>query len=112
MAMVTATRDDLISEPIREIALVRPRTADDLVTFPDDGNRYEIIGGMLFVSPAPTSRHQDVSMQLATWLNLHALQSRIGNVFAAPIDVHLIFPETKIDSTQTTKEETPPTNDE
>jgi Uma2 family endonuclease len=87
--MVTATRDDLIPEPIREIALVRPLTADDLATFPDDGNRYEVIGGMLFVSPAPTTRHQDVSIQLATWLNLSILQSGSGKVFAAPIDVHL-----------------------
>ena len=89
MAMVTATRDDLIPEPIREIALVRPLTADDLATFPDDGNRYEIIGGMLNVSPAPTSRHQDVATQLLTWLNLHVLQSRSGKIFSAPIDIHL-----------------------
>jgi Uma2 family endonuclease len=87
--MVTATQDDLIPEAIREIALVRPLTADDLATFPADGNRYEIIGGMLILSPAPTSRHQDVVMQLATWLNLYMLQTSSGKVFSAPIDVHL-----------------------
>lgn len=87
--MVTATRDDLIPDSIREIALVRPLTADDLATFPDDGNRYEIVGGMLFVSPAPTSRHQDVAMQLATRLNLHILQTRCGKAFFSPIDIYL-----------------------
>lgn len=87
--MVTAIRDDLIPESIREIALVRPLTADDLATFPDDGNRYEVIGGMLVVSPSPTARHQRILTQLVTWLNLHLIQTSAGEVFVAPFDVHL-----------------------
>ena len=31
----------------------RPFTVDDLEGMPDDGNRYELIDGMLLVSPAP-----------------------------------------------------------
>ncbi|MDP9470473.1 MAG: Uma2 family endonuclease, partial [Chloroflexota bacterium] len=31
----------------------RPLTYDDLVQMPEDGNRYEIIGGELVVIPAP-----------------------------------------------------------
>lgn len=69
--------------------LADPLTADDLATFPDDGNRYEIIGGVLYVSPSPTSRHQVILTQLATWLNLHALQHDGGRVIVAPMDVHL-----------------------
>lgn len=87
--MVTAIRDDLIPESIREVALVRPLTADDLATFPDDGNRYEVIGGMLVVSPSPTARHQRILTQLVTWLNLHLIQTSAGEVFVAPFDVHL-----------------------
>jgi Uma2 family endonuclease len=31
---------------------------DDLFQMPDDGNRYEVLGGSLVVSPAPTPMHQ------------------------------------------------------
>ncbi|WP_052422602.1 Uma2 family endonuclease [Nonomuraea candida] len=36
----------------------RPFTIDDLLEFPDDGNRYELFNGSLLVSPAPTVLHQ------------------------------------------------------
>jgi Uma2 family endonuclease len=42
----------------------RPFTVDDLEGFPDDGNRYELIDGMLYVSPAPVPRHQLVLGEL------------------------------------------------
>ncbi|MCU1266760.1 MAG: hypothetical protein JWM21_3078 [Acidobacteria bacterium] len=35
-------------------------TIEDLDACPDDGNRYELIGGELFVSRAPGLRHQRV----------------------------------------------------
>ena len=35
-------------------------TVEDLETFPDDGNRYEVIEGELYVSHAPHAEHQDV----------------------------------------------------
>ena len=35
-----------------------PYTVDDLLKFPDDGNRYELFNGSLLVSPAPTIHHQ------------------------------------------------------
>lgn len=38
----------------------RPLTRADLDTMPDDGHRYELIDGVLVVSPAPRIRHQDV----------------------------------------------------
>ncbi|MEU6784834.1 Uma2 family endonuclease [Nonomuraea angiospora] len=43
----------------REIVLpAPPYTVDDLLEFPDDGNRYELFNGSLLVSPAPTKLHQ------------------------------------------------------
>jgi Uma2 family endonuclease len=35
-----------------------PYTADDLDELPDDGNRYEVLGGWISVSPAPGLQHQ------------------------------------------------------
>ncbi|MFG1612342.1 Uma2 family endonuclease [Nonomuraea wenchangensis] len=39
---------------------VPPYTVDDLLKFPDDGNRYELFNGSLLVSPAPTPLHQRI----------------------------------------------------
>lgn len=49
-------------------------TRDDLAALvpeePDDGHRYELIDGTLIVTPAPSWRHQAVSVQLV--VRLHA----------------------------------------
>jgi Uma2 family endonuclease len=42
-----------------------PYTVADLEAMPDDGRRYELIDGMLHVSPAPGDRHQRMVLQLA-----------------------------------------------
>jgi len=47
------------------IATLRPLTYDDLKDTPDDGQRYEIIGGELLVTPSPTAGHQRVLFRLA-----------------------------------------------
>lgn len=43
----------------------RPFTVDDLEAMPDDGKRYELIDGMLVVSPAPGRRHQRAVLLLS-----------------------------------------------
>ncbi len=48
----------------------RPFTVDDLEGMPDDGNRYELIDGMLHVSPCPVPRHQVVAGELFFLLRL------------------------------------------
>lgn len=39
-------------------------TVDDLDAFPDDGRRYELVDGVLIVSPLPAPIHQVVAMEL------------------------------------------------
>jgi Uma2 family endonuclease len=63
----------------------RPFTVDDLEGFPDDGNRYELIDGMLYVSPAPVPRHQVVLTELL--VGLHAVCPSELLVLVAPLDV-------------------------
>ena len=61
-------------------------TVDDLEAMPDDGNRYEIIDGELFVTPAPATRHQWALMRLVARL-LPWCDSVGRALFAAPTDV-------------------------
>ena len=43
----------------------RPFTVDELDRMPDDGRRYELIDGVLIVSPAPIIAHQFAVMELS-----------------------------------------------
>ncbi len=47
----------------------RPFTVDDLDVMPDDGNVYELIDGVLFVSPPPGRRHQRALLRLGELLD-------------------------------------------
>lgn len=69
--------------------LERPYTAEDLASTPDDGRRYEVIGGELIVSPAPSTKHQRVSFRLSRILGDFLIRTAAGEAFAAPIDVVL-----------------------
>jgi len=57
----------------------RPFTVDDLEAMPDDGKRYELIDGMLFVSPAPVPRHQKIVAKLIVLLEV-----------VCPADLHVL----------------------
>ena len=87
--MVTATKHPSSYEEVRELARRRLLTAEDLASLPDDGNRYEVIGGQLIVSPSPTYRHQRASLKLGNALDTFLTSSGVGQAVAAPMDVHL-----------------------
>lgn len=65
----------------------RPLTRADLANAPDDGHRYELIDGILIVSPAPTQRHQRAAFLLA--MRLEVACSAEFRVIPAPFDVVL-----------------------
>jgi Uma2 family endonuclease len=46
-------------------------TAEMLPTLPDDGNKYEVIDGELYVTPRPTSQHQVVLTALIAAFRSH-----------------------------------------
>jgi Uma2 family endonuclease len=62
----------------------RDWTVDDLEALPDDGLRYELIDGMLFVTPAPTPGHQASVGGLFYVLRSACPQDM--QVFVSPID--------------------------
>jgi Uma2 family endonuclease len=61
--MVAMTVADAESDASREYMV------DDLDRTPDDGRRYELIDGVLVVSPAPAWPHQRVAFELAILLS-------------------------------------------
>jgi Uma2 family endonuclease len=59
-------------------------TSADLETLPDDGKRYEIIDGELFVSKQPHFYHQDVCSKLITLLTVWSNETKLGHAIVAP----------------------------
>lgn len=64
-------------------------TYRDYRSLPDDGRRYELMTGDLFVTPAPSSFHQTVSRRLQHALMTQLEDTDLALVFDAPIDVIL-----------------------
>ena len=61
-------------------------TYKDYDALPADGRRYELHEGELSVTPAPSPRHQEVSLNLGVVLHNYVKTRSLGKVLAAPID--------------------------
>lgn len=59
-------------------------TTADLELMPDDGKRYEIIDGELYVSSSPSWEHQEVSLAIAAALQEWSLRTKLGRTGATP----------------------------
>jgi len=66
----------------------KPLSLADLEAMPDDGNRYELLEGQIFMTPSPVPRHQRVSFRLQTLLAANLPSGY--EIFDAPIDLDLI----------------------
>jgi len=62
-------------------------TYEDYLKLPPDGKTYQIIGGKLFMAPAPTPYHQKVSRNLEFILWSWVKENNLGEVLYAPVDV-------------------------
>jgi Uma2 family endonuclease len=56
---------------------------------PDDGQRYEVIDGVLYMTPAPNIAHQSAAVRICTQLAIHIQYADLGQVLVAPTDVEL-----------------------
>ena len=59
-------------------------TVEDLDIMPEDGNRYEIIEGELFVSPLPNLKHQRVSRNIVGIFSGYLDHNPIGEILYTP----------------------------
>ena len=80
MTVMTATPIHLPADPFQ------PFTVSDLEGMPDDGRRYELVDGVLLVSPAPGRRHQKIGYRLYPVLE-RACPPEF-DVIGAPFAVH------------------------
>jgi Uma2 family endonuclease len=63
-------------------------TYEDYLKTPED-KRYELIEGELLMTPSPVTRHQRISGRLFAQIFTYVNEHNLGEVFAAPFDVHL-----------------------
>lgn len=63
-------------------------TYEDYAQLPE-GAPYQLIGGELVMSPAPTPRHQRILLNLSVALHLFVEEHDLGAILFAPTDVYL-----------------------
>jgi Uma2 family endonuclease len=78
---VSTEVNDVLGPPLGRWSLA------DWENLPDDGNRYEIIDGVLYMSTAPSSFHQWISQQLYDMIGYPAKKQGLAIPFFAPIGV-------------------------
>lgn len=64
-------------------------TYEDFLRLPDDGVRYEIIDGVLYMTNAPDPKHQRIVVHLVVSLENFVTAGSGGLVLTAPVEVHL-----------------------
>lgn len=62
-------------------------TYEEYCALPEDGHRYEIVKGVLYVAPSPIPAHQRGAFTLGRIVADHVDQHDLGEVFIAPLDV-------------------------
>jgi Uma2 family endonuclease len=79
--------------PEKDDGLTWPRqgewTYDAYCRLPDDGRRYEVIRGSLYVTPAPLFDHQFAVWQLSRQLGNFVVENDLGVILLAPFDIRL-----------------------
>jgi len=64
-------------------------TYEDYLRIPEDGRRYEVIRGFLYVTPAPSFDHQLSVTKISHFLTAFVDQNRLGVVLVAPFEIRL-----------------------
>jgi len=67
-------------------------TVEMVRALPEDSNRYEVIDGELFVTPAPSVAHQRAVLELAYLVGPYVKAHHIGEALISPADVIVYGP--------------------
>ncbi|MBI4768922.1 MAG: Uma2 family endonuclease [Chloroflexi bacterium] len=91
--MVARTTAAFPTPPVAKAERTTPArgewTYEDYLRLPDDGRRYEIIEGVLYVTNAPSYDHQFTVGELQSELRAFVKARGLGVVLTAPFEVHL-----------------------
>jgi Uma2 family endonuclease len=77
------------------VTIIAPKlTYQDLRAMPDDGKRYELIDGEVYMTPSPNRRHQEIVGKLHVLLYAFVQKRDLGKIYLAPLDV--VFDESNV----------------
>jgi Uma2 family endonuclease len=62
-------------------AAIKHWTLDELHRLPDDGNKYELVRGELFVTPPPSDKHETIIARVSRRLDPFVAAQRLGFVY-------------------------------
>jgi Uma2 family endonuclease len=66
-------------------------TYADFAALPADGQRYEVVSGVLYMSPSPNVEHQRIAKKIVALLSRFVEHAGSGEVFQSPLDVELDY---------------------
>jgi len=66
-------------------------TYADYAAIREDGHRYEIVNGVLYMAPSPSLGHQAIAGEIFAYLRNFVQMAGLGRVFVAPTDVELSY---------------------
>ncbi len=72
-------------------------TLAELHRLPEDGNRYEVVRGDLFVTPAPSPDHEELGMVLDSLVSPYVRAHALGNVYRPRAVIQLLKSEVEPD---------------
>lgn len=75
--------------PMKRIALPKRMTSKEYWALPEDAPRCELVGGVVYMAPAPDLVHQRLSRKLQFALQMHLESKSLGECLSAPVGVSL-----------------------
>jgi Uma2 family endonuclease len=76
---------------------IKKWTLRDLHALPDDGNKYELVRGELFVTPAPTDAHEELGAVLHQVLDSYVVKHRLGRIYRPRAVIQVLESEVEPD---------------
>ena len=76
---------------------IRKWTLRELHRLPDDGNKYELVRGELFVTPPPSNAHEELAAVLTRMLEPYVASQRLGRIYRPRAVIRVLGSEVEPD---------------